>query len=48
MSNKSKPNFKKKEPNARNNNREEFAEDLGSHLTKGKNNGKQSTQQDVK
>lgn len=37
MSNKSKPNFKKKEPNSRNDNREEFAEDLYSKQAKGKN-----------
>lgn len=37
MSNKSKPNFKKKEPNSRNDNREEFSEDLDSNQTKTKN-----------
>lgn len=37
MSNKRKPNFKKKEPNSRNDNREEFAEDLNSSQAKGKN-----------
>ncbi|MEI4768640.1 hypothetical protein WAX74_03070 [Psychrobacillus sp. FJAT-51614] len=37
MSNKSKPNFKKKEPNSRKDNREEFAEDLDLNQTKRKN-----------
>ncbi|SDM58893.1 hypothetical protein SAMN05518871_101610 [Psychrobacillus sp. OK028] len=36
MSNKSKPNFKKKEPNSRNDNREEFAEEIDSNQTKSK------------
>lgn len=44
MSNKSKPNFKKKEPNSRNDNREEFAQDLNSNQLKSKNN-KQNNQQ---
>lgn len=37
MSNKSKPNFKKKEPNSRNDNREEFSGELSSNQTKHKN-----------
>ena len=37
MSNKSKPNFKKKEPNSRNDNQEEFAQELDSNKTKHKN-----------
>ena len=44
MSNKSKPNFKKKEPNSRNDNREEFAADLDTIQTKSKNE-KQNNQQ---
>ncbi|QUG41192.1 hypothetical protein KD050_18185 [Psychrobacillus sp. INOP01] len=37
MTKKSKPNFKKKEPNSRNDNREEFAEDLDLNQAKQKN-----------
>ncbi|MET0961097.1 MAG: hypothetical protein ABWX58_12330 [Psychrobacillus psychrotolerans] len=37
MSNKSKPNFKKKEPNSRSDNREEFSGDLSSNEAKSKN-----------
>lgn len=37
MSNKSKPNFKKKEPNSRNDNREEFSGELDSNQPKSKN-----------
>ncbi|MEK4486186.1 hypothetical protein MHH81_11430 [Psychrobacillus sp. FSL H8-0484] len=33
---KSKPNFKKKEPNSKNNTREEFAEELNLNQTKRK------------
>ncbi|WP_192797338.1 hypothetical protein [Psychrobacillus glaciei] len=44
MTKKSKPNFKKKEPNSRNNNREEFAEDLDLNQTKRKN-AQQNNQQ---
>jgi len=37
MAKESKPNFKKKEPNSKNNNREEFAEDQDVNQTKRKN-----------
>ncbi|MDF2066452.1 MULTISPECIES: hypothetical protein [Bacillaceae] len=37
MTKKSKPNFKKKEPNSRKNNREEFAEEQDLNQTKRKN-----------
>ena len=44
MANKSKPNFKKKEPNSRKNNREEFAEDIDINQAKQKN-AQQNNQQ---
>lgn len=44
MTKKSKPNFKKKEPNSRKNNREEFAEDLDSNQTN-RNNIQNNNQQ---
>lgn len=44
MAKKNKPNFKKKEPNSRNDNREEFAEDLDLNQAKRKN-AKQNNQQ---
>lgn len=37
MAKESKPNFKKKEPNSKNNNREEFAEEQDVNQPKGKN-----------
>ncbi|WP_186321358.1 hypothetical protein [Bacillus sp. FJAT-22090] len=37
MAKKSKPNFKKKEPNSRNNGREEFAEELVANQPNKKN-----------
>ncbi|WP_166462482.1 hypothetical protein [Psychrobacillus vulpis] len=43
MTKKSKPNFKKKEPNSKNN-REEFAEDLDLNQSK-RNNAQQNNQQ---
>jgi hypothetical protein len=39
-----KPNFKKKEPYSKNNNREEFAEHLDINKAK-RNNGQQNNQQ---
>lgn len=44
MTKKNKPNFKKKEPNSRNDNREEFAEDLDLNPAKHKN-AQQNNQQ---
>ncbi|WP_391115887.1 hypothetical protein [Psychrobacillus sp. L3] len=44
MVKKSKPNFKKKEPNSKNNNHEEFADGLDLNQTKRKNT-KQNNQQ---
>ncbi|MFF2754429.1 hypothetical protein ACFVR1_11875 [Psychrobacillus sp. NPDC058041] len=44
MVKKTKPNFKKKEPNSRNNNHEEFAEDQDLNQTKRKN-AQQNNQQ---
>lgn len=43
MGKKSKPNFKKKEPNSRNNKREEFAEEVDLNQTN-ENNGRQNNQ----
>ncbi|PZX07331.1 hypothetical protein C7437_101444 [Psychrobacillus insolitus] len=37
MAKENKPNFKKKEPNSKNNTREEFAEDLDVNKPKRKN-----------
>jgi len=46
MSNKRKPNFKKKEPNSRNDNREEFSGELDSNQNQPKSkNEKQNNQQ---
>lgn len=44
MTNKRKPNFKKKEPNSRKNNGEEFAEDIDNNQAKQKN-AQQNNQQ---
>ena len=44
MTNKRKPNFKKKEPNSRKNNREEFAEDININQANQKN-AQQNNQQ---
>lgn len=43
MTNKSKPNFKKKEPNSRKNTREEFAEEHNLNQAK-RNNAQQQNQ----